>query len=339
MVQNTRKELSNCPLSLCGNPMKEKVSDKYLGDFIHSSGPSQSVECTISNRYGRTLLGILETRAIIDDCRINTVGGIQSGLDYWEMAYLPSLINNCQTWTKISDSSIKMLEDLQNTMYQILLNVPRTCPKPALCWELGGIQMELRIVMSKLNFVWHLSNLDDKSLAKEIFVVQKEQKLPGLVRECLEWIDVLNLPNVLKERFSKTQWKKKVKEAIKKYNEADLREKMKKSSKLRNSEMIKESCELKPYLTNLTVNDSRHIFKKRTSMTQYVKMNYMNDIKNTRSLWKCDSCQTSIDSMGHVLWCPSYGDLRIGKNMHDDHDMARYLHDVMIIRSKLDLQR
>ena len=60
---------------------------------------------------------------------------------------------------------------------------------------------------------------------------------------------------------------------------------------------------------------------------------------NTRSLWKCDSCQTSIDSMGHVLWCPSYGDLRIGKNMHDDHDMARYLHDVMIIRSKLDLQR
>ena len=269
MVQNTRKELSNCPLSLCGNPMKEKVSDKYLGDFIHTSGPSQSVECTISNRYGRTLLGILETRAIIDDCRINTVGGIQSGLDYWEMAYLPSLINNCQTWTKISDSSIKMLEDLQNTMYQILLNVPRTCPKPALCWELGGIQMELRIVMSKLNFVWHLSNLDDKSLAKEIFVVQKEQKLPGLVRECLEWIDVLNLPNVLKERFSKTQWKKKVKEAIKKYNEADLREKMKKSSKLRNSEMIKESCELKPYLTNLTVNDSRHIFKKRTSMTQY----------------------------------------------------------------------
>ena len=103
--------------------MKEKVCDKYLGDFIHSSGPSQSVECTISNRYGRTLLGILETQAIIDDCRINTVGGIQSGLDYWEMAYLPSLINNCQTWTKISDSSIKMFEDLQNTMYQILLNV------------------------------------------------------------------------------------------------------------------------------------------------------------------------------------------------------------------------
>ena len=81
--------------------------------------------------------------------------------------------------------------------------------------------------------------------------------------------DVLKLPNVLKERYSKTKWKKKVKEAIKKYNEEDLKDKMKKSSKLKNSEMIKESCELKPYLTNLTMKDTRHLFKKRTSMTQY----------------------------------------------------------------------
>ena len=100
--------------------MKEKVSDKYLGHFIQSHGP------------------ILETRAIIDDCRINTIGGIQSGLDYWEMAYLPSLLNNCQSWTKISDTSIKMLDDLQDSMYRILLKVPKACPKAALCWEMGG---------------------------------------------------------------------------------------------------------------------------------------------------------------------------------------------------------
>ena len=114
---------------------------------------------------------------------------------------------------------------------------------------------------------------------------------------------------------------------------------MKSSSKLRSSEMINENSELKPYLKNLSVTDARHIFKKRASMNQFVKMNYMNEFKNIRSLWLCDSCKTSIDSMGHVLWCPSYSDLRTDKDMKDDQVMAKYLHDVMLIRSKLDLQR
>ena len=145
-----------------------------MGDYIHSSGPAASVHSTISNRYGRIISGILETRSIIDDCRVNTVGGLQSGLDFWEMSYLPSLMNNCQTWTDISEDSLKMLDCLQNTMYRVLLNVPRTCPFPALCWDLGGIQMRYRIVMKKLNFIWLLDNLDASSLAKQIYEVQKK---------------------------------------------------------------------------------------------------------------------------------------------------------------------
>ena len=43
--------------------------------------------------------------------------------------------------------------------------------------------------------------------------------------------------------------------------------------------------------------------------------------------------------MNHVMWCPSYSELRADKDMNDYHDVARYLHDVMIIRSKLDLHR
>ena len=55
-VNEMKSELKACPLPLCGKPMKEKVSDKYLGDLIHSHGPSASVESTISERYGRTIL-------------------------------------------------------------------------------------------------------------------------------------------------------------------------------------------------------------------------------------------------------------------------------------------
>ena len=117
--------------------MKEKVFDKYLGDYIHSEGTAASVLCTVKNRFGRISSNIIEVRAIIDDCRVNTVGGLCAELELWEIAILPSLLNNCQTWINISEDSFKLLEDLQNTMYRTLLSVPRSCPIPSLCWDMG----------------------------------------------------------------------------------------------------------------------------------------------------------------------------------------------------------
>ena len=151
--------------------------------------------------------GILETRAIIDDCRVNSVGGLQTGLDFREMSYLPSLLNNSQTWTNMSENSLKLLEDLHNTMYRVLLNVPQTCPISALCWELAGIQMKYRVIQKKLIFLWHLDNLEVGALAKDILEVQKTQHMPGLVQECSEWMKILNLPNVLEQKISQIQWK------------------------------------------------------------------------------------------------------------------------------------
>ena len=126
-IKDLKSDLENNPLILCGDTMKEKVSDKYLGDYIHSEGTMASVLCTVKNRFGRISLNIIESRAIIDDCRVNSVGGLLAGLDLWELAILPSLLNNCQTWVNISEDSLKLLEDLQNLMYRTILDVPRTC--------------------------------------------------------------------------------------------------------------------------------------------------------------------------------------------------------------------
>ena len=325
------------PLVLCGNVMKEKVCDKYLGDYVHSLGTQASVHCTISNRFGRISTSIKETRAVIDDCRVKTVGGLVAGIDIWELAILPSLLNNCQTWINIGQDSIDMLEDLQNTLYRTLLSVPRTCPRPSLCWDMGGVQMYLRIIMKKLEFIWHLVNLEERTLAKEILEIQRNLKLPGLVKECSEWINQFNLPDVLNTKLSKQQWKNAVKTAIYKENKGTLKAKMLSYEKLKNSEMIEEDFETKEYVKNLNVHNARIIFKKRSSMTQHVKLNYMSDARNVKTLWQCDSCQSSVDSMGHVLRCPSYLQLRTGKDLDSNQDLAQYLHDVFMIRSKLNI--
>ena len=109
--------------------------------------------------------------------------------------------------------------------------------------------------------------------------------------------------------------------------------------KLKVSAIMTEEFGVKPYVKNLTVYEARNIFKMRSSMMMNVKMNYMSDAKNVASMWLCSSCQTSIDSMGHVLWCPSYQHLRADKDMKDDKDLASYLHSVILIRDKLDIDK
>ena len=171
--------------------------------------------------------------------------------------------------------------------------------------------MKFRIILKKLEFIWHLVNLEDGTLAKEVMTIQKMQKLPGLVKECIDWIEEYKLPDVFVKKMSRNLWKKAVKTVIMKENESTLKTKMLKYEKLKNSDMLQEEFGIKPYLQNLTVHSARTIFKKRSSMTQYVKMNYMSDARNVKTVWQCDSCQSSVDSMGHVLCCPSYAQLRL----------------------------
>ena len=142
-------------------------------------------------------------------------------------------------------------------------------------------------------------------MAKDILEVQKTQHLPGLVQEFSEWMKILNLPNVLEQKISRVQWKNLVKKAILQENEDDLRKKILKMEKLKNGEMVKGKCERKDYVKNLSVNDARQIFLKNMCMICYVKMNYMSDFQYVKDLWQCLSCQRNIDSMNHLMWCPS----------------------------------
>ena len=83
--------------------MKEKSSDKYLGDILSCGGLASSAHETIMDRYSRVFAGIIETRAIVQDCRSQVVGGITAGLDIWESAHIPSLLNNCENWIQVSE--------------------------------------------------------------------------------------------------------------------------------------------------------------------------------------------------------------------------------------------
>ena len=74
-------------------------------------------------------------------------------------------------------------------------------------------------------------------------------------------------------------------------------------------------------------------------MMQYTKMNFSNDPKYIKELWLCDSCQTSISTQSHVLWCPAYAPLRENKSLNNDKDFASYLQSVLEIRANLNIDK
>ena len=105
-------------------------------------------------------------------------------------------------------------------------------------------------------------------------------------------------------------------------------------TKLKDGPLISESFGSKPYLKELTLNEARINFRIRCKMTD-LAWNYKHDRTYQEACWRCDSCQTCIETQEHVLICPAYAELREGKDIKNDRDLVNYMQKVMIIRDKL----
>ena len=186
--------------SIDGLKVKVKSEDKYLGDYLHSGGLSKSVDVTVTKRYGVCLHRILELKSVIEDFRMHSLGGIKVGLEIFNLAILPTLLYNADTWVQIEDKTINRLESLQKTLLRSLLCVPTSTPGPAINWDTGFISVNYRVFQKKLLFLFHLKHLDETSLANEIFELQKKFNTPGFVNEGRRLLERFSLPNIINEK-------------------------------------------------------------------------------------------------------------------------------------------
>ena len=81
-------------------------------------------------------------------------------------------------------------------IFQVILQVPSSTPSPSYFWQTGMLELRFEVIKRKLNFVNSLKSLDGSSLAKQIFNEQVKHQWPGLVMECDELCDSLNLPRI-----------------------------------------------------------------------------------------------------------------------------------------------
>jgi hypothetical protein len=126
------EELRKKPIVFGNFQCKPKQQDKYLGDMISSAGLEASVKATICSRQGKIKAEMFEMKAIMEDFRLQAVGGMAGAIDVWEMGICAKLLANCGSWVAIGKEAFKQLNQLQDSYLRMTYSCPPSTPLPAL---------------------------------------------------------------------------------------------------------------------------------------------------------------------------------------------------------------
>ena len=69
-------------------------------------------------------------------------------------------------------------------------------------------------------------------------------------------------------------------------------------------------------------------------MTRTVQMNFKGDKKFALNKWQCNDCHIP-DTQEHIVRCPTFEHLRVGKNLDNDKDLVSYFQKVINIREQI----
>ena len=133
-----RLEAEEDPVMLGKMTILEKQQEKYLGDILDSAGLTESVAATIRDRESKVKGSIYELRAIIEDFRMQTIGGMEASIDLYEACIIPSLLSNCSSWLEIDQKCEDKLDAIQDLFGRVLLQVPKSTPRLAIRGALGA---------------------------------------------------------------------------------------------------------------------------------------------------------------------------------------------------------
>ena len=320
----------------CGEvEMKQKQTDKWLGQQLSAGGLADSVAATVEAREAKVKGAALEIVNIVNDWRAEAVGGMETALLLWEACCVPTLLHGAGTWTMITAATENKLNSLQNWFLRLVLEVGKGAPLAALAWETGVLNMKLRIWREKILMILHIRNLDENSLARKIYHEQVVKGWPGLAKETTEICKQLNIEDCNKTNLSMRDYKYILKQAIRNQDENILRTLAKDKTKCK--KIMLDSYGKKDYLSKKKIKDVREWFRTRVGMLPFAG-NFSNDRRFARTEWRC-RCGEVREVEEHILEgsCPVYSDLATKYSpMDSDEELVAYMREVLERRDKVD---
>ena len=259
-----RLEAKDAPVMIGEMIVHEKNQEKYLGDILDSRGLVESVEATIKDREAKVKGSIYELRSIIEDFRMQAVGGFEAAIDLYESSIIPSLLNNCSTWLDIDRKCEDRLDEIQDLFCRVLLQVPKSTPKLALRGALGLLGMKWRVWEAKVLLHLAIQEQEDGGVAREVLEEQIRMEWPGLGMEVRNICKEVGLPDLTQSNTHAD--KEAIKQAIKYNHLKHLKAEMAKPSSKKLKLMAQSDMSKRRLYTKYSVEECRMAFRLETYM-------------------------------------------------------------------------
>ena len=196
------------------------------------------------------------------------------------------------------------------------------------------MDMKLRIYKEKLSMILHLKDLEEKSLASQIYREQVVKGWPGLAKEAKEICGELNIEDVNSTNMTKSEFKRLMKGALDTRNEAILKEQAKNKPKCYN--IMKEDYGKKEYMNEKKIEEVRQIFKTRVGLLPFAG-NFSHDKRFAKSNWLCRCGMKENESHITSGSCQIYADIWQARgDLRKDEDLVKFFSAVLERRSLLD---
>ena len=272
-------------------------------------------------------------KAIMEDFRLQAVGGMAGAIDVWEMGICAKLLANCGSWVAIGKKAYKQLNELQNSYLRMTYSCPPSTPLPSLRALAGLWDMEHKVAMEKVNLVTTiLHNREDQNYARELLKEELFQGWEGITKEVQSICREMGLPDATAEYVSR----EKIKEAISYHNLATIKKEMEGKSK----------CDL---ICNRDFRKMQDFMKEKSLEKSRIEVLWLTNMIDTRATMKgkyrkynCPHCTDglqngTLETPSHLMECQAYAGLRQGINPEEDQkDRPFYLMRVIARRKELE---
>ena len=187
--------------------MTESEEIKYLGEIITNS-LEESIHKTAMKRIGIAKQAVYEIRAVIEDKRSRTIGGMNLAFEIFNASVVSMVIHNSETWCSIPKKTHKVLNDLFLLFFRAIFRIGVGTPVVSFYWETAILKPKFQILQRTLLFIHHLANLPASALSHQIFQIQVNHEIPGLISKNKEHLEILNFEAT--KNMSKWQFRKLV---------------------------------------------------------------------------------------------------------------------------------
>ena len=279
--------------------MVDSKKEKYLGDFIDTSGKIRS---TIEDRKNRGYGIVSEILAILDDIPLGQ-HRMEIGLHLREAMLLNGILFNSEAWHSLSLSEIKTLESVDEQLLRGLVKAHSKTPLEFLYLEAGANPIRFIISTRRMTYLQTILKRSDEELTKRIYNQQKVDPSPGdfylLVKDDFKMIKQEMNENEIKA-ISKLSHKNNIKKKVRQSAFEYLTALKQTHSKVK--DISYKKLETQTYMMSVLFNnDEVNTLHALRSRSIDCKFNFKQKYLNQSIL--CPLCEKHIDDQKQMLNC------------------------------------